>query len=124
MPNFEWKGDLTCSIPVRDLRKAIAWYQDTFGWKLLYHLEELRWCELQTHMPGVSVGLGEREMLDVRDGTTLVFGVKDIAAARRELESRGVRFDGETITIEGMVKLATYFDPDGNKFMFSENLQG
>jgi hypothetical protein len=34
-----------------------------------------------------------------------------------------VRFDGDTMTIEGMVKLATFYDLDGNKLMFSENLQ-
>ena len=39
----------------------------------------------------------------------------DLDAARDALESKGVEFDGDTRTIEGMVKLATFFDPDGNK---------
>jgi len=122
MPGFEWKGDLTCSIGVRDLKKAIEWYTTIFGFKVLYVVEEISWCEMATHIPDVTVGVGEREKLDVRDGATLVFGTKDIEAARMEFEAKGVRFDGPTITIDGMVKLATFFDPDGNKFMFSQSL--
>jgi hypothetical protein len=35
-----------------------------------------------------------------------------------------VRFDGPTIELPGMVKLATFFDPDGNPMMFYQDLQG
>jgi CreA protein len=49
--------------------------------------------------------------------------VEDIEAARRRLEQREVRFDGPTRTIEGLVKLATFYDPDGNTFMLYEDLQ-
>ena len=38
------------------------------------------------------------------------------------LEAAGVRFDGETETIEGMVSIATFFDPDGNALMLAEDL--
>jgi hypothetical protein len=33
-----------------------------------------------------------------------------------------VRFDGETREIEGMVRLATFYDPDGNTFMLAQRL--
>jgi uncharacterized glyoxalase superfamily protein PhnB len=55
------------------------------------------------------------------EGTTPVFGVKDIEAARSHLESNGVRFDGETQVIPEMVKLATFYDPDGNPWMLAES---
>ncbi len=45
----------------------------------------------------------------------------DIDVARKHLESHGVRFDGDTREIEGMVKLATFYDPDGNSFMLAES---
>jgi len=32
-----------------------------------------------------------------------------------------VKFDGDTITIEGMVKIATFYDPDGNAMMLAED---
>jgi hypothetical protein len=38
------------------------------------------------------------------------------------MESRGVRFDGDTYEIEGQVRLCTFYDPDGNPFMLAEVL--
>ena len=45
--------------------------------------------------------------------TTIVFSVVDIDAARASLEGQGVTSDGPTEEIPGMVKLATFLDPDG-----------
>jgi CreA protein len=60
---------------------------------------------------------------EVKPGsTTPTFGVLDIDAARRYLESKDVRFDGETYEIEGMVKLCTFYDPDGNSYMLAQSL--
>ena len=77
---------------------------------------------MSTPMPGVTVGLGANEEVHAAGGATPVFAVLDLDAARSELEAKGVRFDGETQVIEGFVKLATFFDPDGNTFMLSESL--
>ena len=71
--------------------------------------------------PGIFIGLGQTE--EVKPGTTTqTFTVKDIAAARASLESHDVRFDGDTYEIDGMVKLATFYDPDGNSYMLAQNL--
>ena len=53
-------------------------------------------------------------------GFAMLYKVDEIAWA--EFESHDVRFDGDTITIEGLVKLATFFDPDGNPLMLSQSL--
>lgn len=53
----------------------------------------------------------------------MTFGVKDIDEARRLLESKKVRFDGPITTYEGMVRLATFFDPDDNALMLYEGIQ-
>ena len=45
-------------------------------------------------------------------------------ASRGEGIQQDVKFDGETQTVPGMVKLATFFDPDGNKLMLYEDLAG
>ncbi len=55
-------------------------------------------------------------------GCVPVWGVRDITAARASLEAAGVRFDGPTQEISGMVKLATFYDPDGNAMMFAQSL--
>jgi catechol 2,3-dioxygenase-like lactoylglutathione lyase family enzyme len=39
--------------------------------------------------------------------------VEDVAAAREELEAKGVEFDGETFDT-GVCHMATFRDPDGN----------
>ena len=45
-----------------------------------------------------------------------------IFSAREKLEQAHVKFDGDTIVEEGMVKTATFFDPDGNALMLAEDL--
>jgi catechol 2,3-dioxygenase-like lactoylglutathione lyase family enzyme len=42
--------------------------------------------------------------------------VPDVAAARRELEAKGVQFDGEIVDT-GVCHFAFFQDPDGNKLM-------
>jgi predicted enzyme related to lactoylglutathione lyase len=112
--------ELTCSVSVRNLEQATAWYQDMLGFKHLYTMKEIAWCELATAIPGVNIGLSEVEHFESKGSVVLTFGVKDIAHARAQLEAKHVRFDGATQSIEGMVKLATFFDPDGNPFMLFE----
>jgi predicted enzyme related to lactoylglutathione lyase len=47
--------------------------------------------------------------------TSLNISVRDIEAARSALEGRGVEFTGPIIDIPGVVRLADFRDPDGNK---------
>ena len=122
MSNLAYDGGLTCALQVRDLEAGIAWYRDVLGFSLLYHMAEMGWCELATAVDRVNVGLSQVEDPEVKGGATLTFGVRDIDAARSRLEEQDVRFDGETQTIPGMVKLATFYDPDGNKLMLYEDL--
>lgn len=118
----EFDGGLTCSLECGDLERSIAWYRDLMGFELLYKMDEMAWCEMKSPVARVNVGLSQVEKPEVRGGATLTFGVKDIDAARAHMEGHGVRFDGETMTIPGMVRLATFFDPDGNKLMFFQDL--
>jgi catechol 2,3-dioxygenase-like lactoylglutathione lyase family enzyme len=118
-----YDGGLTCAMSVKDLPKALAWYQDVLGFEVLYHLEHMGWAEMKTAVPGVNVGLSQVEKKEAGGGgATLTWGVKDIAAARKTLEAKAVRFDGETYEVEGMVKLATFYDLDGNALMLYQDL--
>lgn len=119
-----YEGGLTCAMQVADMNRSMDWYKDMLGFTPLYRMDEMGWCELASPIERVSVGLSQVEAPEVRGGATLTFSVKDIDTARKQLEDDGVMFDGETITIDGMVRLATFFDPDGNKLMFSEDLTG
>jgi len=123
-PSLGYDGKVTCALNVTDLDKSIAWYRDVLQFEFLYRVDDIGWCELKSPVDGATVGLSQVEEAGGKGGATLTFGVKDIDAARRVLEKKDVRFDGPTQTIEGMVKLATFFDPNGNAFMLSQSLQG
>jgi catechol 2,3-dioxygenase-like lactoylglutathione lyase family enzyme len=121
---LNYDGGLTIAFDVADLKRSIDWYGEVLGFKLLYQVEEIGWCELRTEVDGgrVNIGLSQVESPKAGAGPTPTFGVKDIEEARSLLESRKVRFDGPTREYPGMVKLATFFDPDGNTLMLYESL--
>jgi predicted enzyme related to lactoylglutathione lyase len=121
--NLGYVPGLTCSVSVRNLEKAKQWYAEVLGFQHLYTMPEIGWSELATAIPGVNIGLSQVEEHEVKGSVVLTFGVKDIAHARVQLERLQTRFDGETQTTEGMVKLAGFFDPDGNPFMLYELLK-
>jgi CreA protein len=118
---FDYSQNMVISIGVSDLDRAIEWYKDALGLELVYKLDQYGWCEMSTATKHVTIGLGQNEDLKT-GGATPTFGVLDIDAARKHLESKDVRFDGDTYEIEGMVKLATFYDPDGNSFMLAQSL--
>lgn len=124
MPSpLNYTGGLTLSCQCKDRKKSAKWYTEMLGFTLLYDVEQIGWCELATEIKGVNIGLSEVESPKTGAGPVPTFGVKDIDAARQRLESKDVRFDGKTMEIPGMVKLATFFDLDGNALMLFQDLQ-
>jgi hypothetical protein len=89
--------------------------------ELLYRLDELGWCEMTSPVEKVNVGLSVVETPQP-GGMTPTFGVQDIEAAKAFLEERGIRIDGDIVTIEGMVRLLTFYDPDDNALMFYQTI--
>lgn len=118
-----YDGGLTCGLNVTDIQKSMKWYQEVLGFDLIYYMEELGWCELKSPVAKVNVGLSQAEKMPSPGGNAVMtWGVKDIEAACNELKSKEVKFDGDIRTIEGMVKLATFYDIDGNCFMLYQDL--
>lgn len=123
MPGLEYDGTITLSTTVSDLDASIAWFEATLGFTESFKVAEAGWAEVSTSTAGVSIGLGAGDSAPpVGGGATPVLGVVDIEAARSELEAKGVRFEGATVELPGMVKLATFFDPDGNRYMLAQSL--
>lgn len=115
------ENTITIALSVRDRHTSAAWYEKMLGFQVLYHSDEAGWSELSTMTEGVTLGLGEQA--EPTPGNSVpVFGIKDINSARASLEKSGVKFDGETIVVEGMVKTASFYDPDGNALMLAEDL--
>jgi CreA protein len=120
---FEYAGHLVCAVNVADLGKALDWYRDMLGFETVYRLDDYGWAEIETPVPGLSIGLGQVQDVGGQGAITPTFRVVDIDAARGHLEGNGVRFDGETNEVPGMVRLATFYDPDGNPWMLAQVLQ-
>jgi catechol 2,3-dioxygenase-like lactoylglutathione lyase family enzyme len=114
--------EVTASMGVTDLDQSIEWYGRVLGFTLLYRVDEISWCELSTGVPGVNVGLSQNQDVKKGGGATNVWGVTDIVAAKAHLDSHSVIQDGDIQHIPDMVKLLTFYDPDGNAMMLSENL--
>ena len=123
MPVVALEKTITIALSVSDRHKSAAWYGEMLGFELLYHADEAGWSEVATLTEGVTIGLGEQT--EPSPGNSVpVFGTADLDTARLNLEKAGVRFDGETDVVEGMVKTATFYDPDGNALMLAEDLTG
>lgn len=115
------ENTITLALSVRDRHASADWYNAKLGFELVHHIDEAGWSEMQTKTEGVTLGLGEQS--DPSPGNSVpVFGVSDIETARGALEAAGVKFDGETETIEGMVSTATFYDPDNNALMLAQDL--
>lgn len=112
---------ITIAFSVSDRKATAKWYEDHLGFKAVFSIDEAGWTELATNTPGVTIGLGDAEEIKASN-TTPVFGVADCDAARTALEQAGIKFDGDTMEIPEMVKLATFFDPDGHPLMIAQDL--
>ena len=123
MPAVTLETTITLAMSVKDRHASAAWYADMLGFDLLYHADDAGWSELQTKTDGVTLGLGE-QAAPAPGNMVPVFGVADIDTARAALEAEGVRFDGPTEVIEGMVSTATFYDPDDNALMLAQDLTG
>jgi catechol 2,3-dioxygenase-like lactoylglutathione lyase family enzyme len=104
------------SVPVTDLERSLAWYRDTLGLEQTRHGQ---WPEFR---------LGENAFLYLLDPTdigqefrgphtaSIALRVADVAAAKAQLEERGVEFDGDVFDT-GVCHMAPFHDPDGNAFL-------
>ena len=104
------------SVPVTDLERSTAFYRDTVG---LEQTAEGTWPEFQ---------LGENVSLYLLDPTNIgqkftgphtspiALRVADVAEARRDLEGKGVVFEGD-IFDSGVCHMAFFADPDANALM-------
>ena len=121
MPTITTDKTITIALSVSDRAVTAEWFKLHFGFETLFSADDAGWTELSTNTDGVTIGLGDAE--EIKGGSTMpVFGVPDFDKSRKALEDAGVQFDGDTIEVEGMVKVAGFFDPDGNGLMIAQDL--
>ncbi len=120
---INFTSELTISVAVADWNAARDWYREKLGLEEGFVVEEGGWAEFA--VPGGAIlGLNalNGEPHPGPGGTTLTLGVKNLDEARAALEAAGVQFLGDTEEMPGMVRLATFQDPDGNVMMLAQNL--
>jgi predicted enzyme related to lactoylglutathione lyase len=106
------------SVPTRDLETAVDFYANVLGLQRSKMWQrpgqEPLGAEFETGT--VTIALVACEALDIEfqpNKVPIALQVEDVAAARAELESRGVSFNGDTID-SGVCHQALFEDPDGN----------
>ncbi len=114
--------ELSASMSVSNMDASIAWYQKVLGFNLLFRADDLGWCELSTGVPGVTVGLAQSENVAQGVDATNVGSATDIVEAKAQLDAHRVKQDGDIQIVPDMVKLITFYDPDGNAMMFAQSL--
>jgi catechol 2,3-dioxygenase-like lactoylglutathione lyase family enzyme len=107
------------SVGVSDYDRSLAWYRDVLGFEVVYELAEYGWCELSTPF-GFNVGLGQNETVQ-QGNITPTFGVGDIDDAIAYLREHDVKVE-DWHEISGMVRLSTFYDPDGTPWMLAQTL--
>ncbi|CAA9524166.1 MAG: hypothetical protein AVDCRST_MAG79-384 [uncultured Thermoleophilia bacterium] len=101
-------------IPSQDAERSRSFYVDTLG------LRPDDKARFEAWAGDTCFGIWEPESVGMpfapqKNGSPAL-QVDDVAAARAELEAKGVRFFGETIDT-GVCHMAFFADPDGNDVM-------
>jgi len=107
------------SVGVSDYDRSLAWYRDVLGFPVVYELKEYGWGELKTPF-GFNIGIGQTETV-TPGNVTPTFGVRDIDEAIAYLRERDVKVE-DWHEIAGMVRLSTFYDPDGTSWMLAQTL--
>jgi predicted enzyme related to lactoylglutathione lyase len=105
------------SVPTHDLAASADFYGTTLGLTRSVYMLDHNFAEFETGNLTLSIINPERMGLTHNiSQNPIALHVDDVAAARAELESRGVRFAGETLDT-GVCHMAFFHDPDGNALM-------
>lgn len=116
-----FRAGVTIWYNVSDLQATLDFYNNKLGFETTFHEAESGMAMVRTTTADCIIGFSEAQEVEASTSST-VFEVYDIDGARRQLEQKGVVFIGETETVPGMAKLATFVDPDGHSLMLSEEL--
>ena len=103
------------ALSTRDLPKAISFYRDTLGLKLMFEVSGMAFFD----MDGTRLMIGAAQYKGpLQNNTYLYFEAGDWAETEAALTARGVKFDGDAEVIqraEGKEHALRFFkDPDGN----------
>ena len=103
------------ALTTQDLTRAVAFYRDTLGLKLLFEVPGMAFFDVG----GTRLMLGENRLsAPLQNNTYVYFDAGDWSATEAALEARGLKFDRPADIVqraEGKEHAIRFFrDPDGN----------
>jgi catechol 2,3-dioxygenase-like lactoylglutathione lyase family enzyme len=107
------------SLPVTDVERSKKFYGETLGLEAVTHGENQGFPEYQLG-ENISVYLLDMEQVGstftAPHSGSIALRVPDVAEARKELEAKGVVFEGDILDTT-VCHMAFFKDPDGNAIM-------
>ena len=103
------------SFLTQDIARARRFYAETLGLEIEFEAEN----DMELRAGQVTLDIFDPASIAqpfAPSPAGLALRVADVAAARAELEAKGVEFEGETIDT-GVCHMAHFRDPDGNALM-------
>ena len=106
------------TVPTRDFEKAEQFYGTVLGLPCSARWGKMPAAEFETGTLTIAVMQSDAFGIDFeRHSHPIALHVDDVAAARAELEAKGVEFPADTMD-SGVCHMAHFADPDGNALMF------
>ncbi len=107
-------GILQIAVTIKDVPRAVAFYRDTLGLRMLFEAGELAFFDCG----GVRLMLARAEQKELEHPSVIYYRVPDILRATAALKTKGVRFEGEPHIIARMpdhdLWLAAFRDSEDN----------
>ncbi len=107
-------------IIVKDLKKAVKFYTEMVGLKLLEMNEEWGWAELKGYEgDGMRLGIAQQRLkgqdpIEPGQNAVVTFTVDNIEKAIEHMQKQGVSLVGEIEVVPGHVKMQSVRDTEGN----------
>jgi predicted enzyme related to lactoylglutathione lyase len=105
------------TVPTKDFDKASEFYGDVLGLERSKRWGKMPAAEFETGSMTIAIMQSDAFGIEfARHSHPIALHVDDVAAAREELESKGVTFVADTMD-SGVCHMAHFADPDGNALM-------
>jgi catechol 2,3-dioxygenase-like lactoylglutathione lyase family enzyme len=109
--------DFIC-VPTQDYEKAEAFYADVLGLERSKQWGNMPAREFETGSLTIALMQPDAFGLEFEHHSLpIALHVDDVAEARKDLEAKGVAFEGDIVD-SGVCHMAYFKDPDGNSLMF------
>lgn len=105
------------ALSTQDIEQASRFYGEVLGLPRSVYMPERSYSEFETGNLTLSLIEGEKMGIGHNlNRNAIALHVDDVAAARAELEAKGVAFHADTMDT-GVCHMAFFSDPDGNALM-------